>query len=216
MESIILDCIISHFVSNNLFSWQQYGFLKGRNTVIQLIKTFDIWTELLEEGGQIDVIYTDLEKAFDKVPHYRLLQKLKYYKVNLDIIDRICSFLSNRKMRVRVNNTLSSWILVLSGIPQGSILGPLLFIIFINDLPGYCDILSNIFLSADDAKLFHHIKSELDCTLLQNMINKVQLWIDNWHLSLNVDKCVTVCYGRNVDSSRTHLLCYTKPWLDPS
>ena len=206
LESIIRDSVISHFVNNDLFSTQQYGFLKGRNTVIQLIKMFDQWSESLEEGGHIDVIYTDLEKAFDKVPHNRLVEKLKFYKVNPDIIDWICSFLSNRKMRVRINNKFSSWISVISGIPQGSILGPLLFIIFINDLPEVCGEVSNILLYADDAKLFMHILSQDDRNKLQNMFNNVQSWIENWHLSLNIDKCVTVSYGRHIDDSHFYLL----------
>ena len=78
LESIVRDHIMFHFLDNQLFSTQQYGFLKGRNAVIQLIKMFDNWTEALEEGGQIHIIYTDFEKAFDKVPHKRLLLKLKY------------------------------------------------------------------------------------------------------------------------------------------
>jgi len=167
---------------------------------------FDQWSDSLEVGGQIDVIYTDLEKAFDKVPHQRLVKKLKFYKVNPDIIDWIRSFLFNRKMRVRINNKFSSWINVISGIPQGSILGPLLFIIFINDLPEVCGEVSNIFLYADDAKLFKHIQTPEDRSSLQNMLNNVQLWIDKWQLSLNFNKCVSVSYGRHIDNSHSYLL----------
>jgi len=197
---------MKHFLDNQLFSTQQYGFLKGRSTVIQLIKMFDVWTELLEEGGQIDVIYTDLEKAFDKVPHNRLLLKLRYYRVNSNIIDWIRSFLINRKQRVKLNNIFSFWCVVLSGIPQGSILGPLLFIIFINDLPEVCEEIKNIFLYADDAKLFRHIKTQLDHVKLQNMINNVQLWTEKWQLNLNVDKCVSVSFGCRVDDSYSYYL----------
>jgi len=204
LESIVRDHIMFHFLDNQLFSTQQYGFLKGRNAVIQLIKMFDNWTEALEEGGQIDVIYTDFEKAFDKVPHKRLLLKLKHYNVNPDIIDWIQSFLTNRKQRVKLNNNFSSWCAVLSGIPQGSFLGPLLFIIFINDLPDVCKEINNIFLYADDAKFCRHIKTYIDNATLQDTINNLQSWTDKWQLNLNIDKCVTVSYGRQVDTSHSY------------
>ena len=154
----------------------------------------------------IDVIYTDFVKAFDKVPHNRLLLKLQHYNVNLNIVAWIQAFLTNRKHRVKLNNSFSSWCAVLSGIPQGSILGPLLFIIFINDLPEVCKEINNIFLYADDAKLFRHVKTQFDNLLLQDMINSLQSWTDTWQLKLNVDKCVTVSYGRQVDKSHSYYL----------
>jgi len=95
-------------------------------------------------------------------------------------------------MRIRINNKFSSWSYIISGIAQGSILGPLLFIFFINDLPEVCGEVSNIFVYAEDAKLFKHIQTPDDRSKLQNMFNKVQLWIYKWQLSLNFDKCVTV------------------------
>ena len=92
IESIVRDHIMDYFITNHLFSTQQYGFLKGRNTMLQLIKIIDMWTDMLEEGGQIDVIYADLEKAFDKVPRNRLFQELPSYNVNKDVIEWIRSF----------------------------------------------------------------------------------------------------------------------------
>jgi len=122
--------LLEHFKQNKYFSDRQFGFLKGRSTVTQLLSILDDWTELLESGGRIDVIYTDLDKAFDKVPYRRLISKLYSYQVNKEIIIWIESFLIGRKQRVKIDDVMSEWSDVLSGIPQGSILGTVLFIIY--------------------------------------------------------------------------------------
>ena len=171
LESIIRDKVMEHFTINKLFTNRQFGFLKGRSTVTQLLQILDDWTEALESGGRIDVIYTDFEKAFDKVPHRRLLSKLKSYKIHNSIIEWIKNFLSGRKQRVRVDGEFSSWADVLSGIPQGSILGPLLFIIFINDLVDFSENNLKLYLFADDAKLYRHIKDVSDVDNLQRGID---------------------------------------------
>ena len=103
MESIIRQSITDHFADNDAFSNKQFGFFKGRSTVMQLLKVMDMWTESLESGGQIDVVYTDLEKAFDKVPHKRLISKMYSYKINPKVIKWIEAFLTNRRQRVRIN-----------------------------------------------------------------------------------------------------------------
>ena len=127
--------MVKHFQDNNLFSNKQYGFIKGRSTASQLLSLMDKWTEALEQGGQVDVIYTDLEKAFDKVPHEQLLRKVNSYKIKNLIIGWVKSFLSD---------SFSKYENVLSGIPQGSILGPLLFIIYTNDLEDSCSVNSSV------------------------------------------------------------------------
>src|SRR5664279_3063394 len=170
--------------------------------MLQLMKIIDMWTECLESGGQIDVIYTDLEKAFDKVPHNLLIQKLRNFYINEVCIKWIESFLANRRQRVNINGSYSEWARVISGIPQGSVLGPLLFIIYINDLVAACNSGSEVYLFADDAKLFKHVKSEIDKDILQNDLTGLQEWIKKWLLKLNIEKCKVVSYGRsNVISS---------------
>ena len=103
MEWFVRDRILKHFTDNNLFSNNQFGFVKGRSTMLQLLRIMDEWTECLESGGQINVIYTDFEKAFDKVSHKMLLHKLRLYRLNEAVIHWITSFLWNRKQRVKVN-----------------------------------------------------------------------------------------------------------------
>ncbi len=208
LEAIIRDQILNHFIYNNYFTNRQYGFIKGRSTIIQLLTLMEDWTRSLEDGGQIDVIYTDIAKAFDKIPHNRLLYKLKKYHVKQEIIDWIDSFLKGRVQRVIIEGNYSKWKEVLSGVPQGSILGPLLFIIYVNDLPDVCHNLANIFLYADDAKLYKHIKNYEDHMKLQDSIKSLQDWMDEWKLNLNVEKCKVVSYGRKTDLNWKYYLVH--------
>ena len=206
MESIIRDHVMQYFLDNNFFSSKQYGFLKGRSTVLQLLKIVDEWTLHLDTGGQIDCIYMDFEKAFDKVPHRRLISKLHSYGVNSKIISWITDFLGKRRFRVVVNGIYSSWHNVLSGIPQGSILGPLLFIIYINDLPEHC---SDLYIYADDTKLFRYISNSRDQYYLQSGINKVGDWAKEWLLKLNVEKCCGMSFAANISN-----VCTTKYYIE--
>ena len=152
LESIVRDVLLQHFSSYNLLSNYQHGFIPGRSCVTQLLCVLDDWTRAMFEGHNTDVIYFDFSKAFDTVPHKRLIHKLKAYGINGKLLVWLQDFLSDRQQRVIVNSTFSSWRPVTSGVPQGSILGPLLFSIYVNDLPSI--VSSILFLFADDLKQF--------------------------------------------------------------
>ena len=184
MESIIKD-----LKDNNTLSNKQYGFLPGRSTVLQLLNVLDQWTEAIDNEFYVDVIYCNFMKVFDKVPHKHLLKVLKYYCIPSKIVDWIESFLSNRKQRVIVNGTPSSWHDVISGVPQGSVLGPILFVIYINTLIEVVKY-SDLFLFADDKKHFKIIWYDID-----SMYN----WILNSVLLFHPKKCFTM----HIDSKST-------------
>ena len=160
MERLIRDAIMTHMTENDLLSPKQHGFIQGRYCVTQLLAVLDSWTLALDEGGNIDTIYLDFAKAFDTVPHQRLLTKLRGYGIEGRILTWIKAFLTNRRQRVVINGSRSSWADVTSGIPQGSVLGPVLFICYINDMPS--SVQSSMYLFADDAKLYRNIASDDD------------------------------------------------------
>ena len=167
MENIVRENIVEHMQKNTLFSDKQYGFILGRSTVLQLLTVIDRWTEILDKGGAVDVAYCDFMKAFDKVSHRKLIHKLKKYNLGEKYINWIAAFLKDRKQRVLVNGESSDWKDVSSGIPQGSVLGPTLFVLYINDLPSAISSESEMFLFADDTKIYRGIFEGTDCEKLQ-------------------------------------------------
>jgi hypothetical protein len=178
MESILREYIMTHLLDKNLISDRQYGFVPGRSTLLQLLTCLDHWTEAIEDGCVVDVIYCDFMKAFDRVPYNFLLEKIHGYGIQSEIYGWIKDFLRERMQQVRVDNHLSKWYPVTSGIPQGSVLGPLLFVLFINDLPDHVKA-SETYLFADDLKVFKRIKpgqEDRDCTKLQDDINRIKSW----------------------------------------
>ena len=142
---------------------------------------------LNRDQNQTDVIIMDFAKAFDKVPHRRLLYKLEYYGIRGSTHKWTSSWLSQRSQKVVLDGQASDPVLVLSGVPQGSVLGSILFLIFINDLPE--NIRSSVRLFADDCVLYRNIKSPIDCKILQDDLNSHAQWETDWQMKLNVAKC---------------------------
>ena len=194
LESIIRDKIENHLKINNLLSSNQYGFRSGRSCNTQLLDALDTWTKCLNEGDDVDIILLDFSKAFDSVSHPRLISKLESYGITGKLQNWIKNFLSERKQAVKIKQTLSTTEDVLSGVPQGSVLGPTLFLLFINDLPDVVNCHVKIF--ADDTKLFQPIKSPSDIEKLQNDLNSLHLWSKTWGLNFNTAKCVHLHVGK--------------------
>jgi len=155
-----------------------------------LLHMMDKWTDRLDDGGQMDVIYSDFEKAFDKVPHKRLISKLQAYGIDESFVKWISEFLHARKFRVKVNGSFSGWHDVPSGIPQCSVLGPLLFIIYINDLIESCQEHSDVYVFADDTKFARHVNESEDCHELQEAIDLLNKCSGQWLLKLNVKNAI--------------------------
>ena len=197
-EKVIRNTIMDHMESNDLFSQHQHGFRKGRSCITQLIEVLDKWTEELDTRHSLDTIYLDFRKAFDTVPHLRLLNKLQAYGIRGKIYNWIKDFLTDRKQRVVLNGISSDWTTVTSGIPQGSVLGPVLFLIFINDLP---EVVENyIKLFADDTKLYARVGTDYQRNSLQKDIDSVMNWSDRWQLRFNTSKCKHLHLGPETNS----------------
>jgi hypothetical protein len=154
----------------------------------------ETWCDIMDKGGTTDVIYMDFAKAFDTVPHKRLLGKLQSYGINNQILPWTEAFLSGRKQRVRIGGEFSGWKTVTSGIPQGSVLGPLLFVIYINDLPE--NVHTHVYMFADDTKLFSEISSAADVDNLQQDLTALHTWSERWLLRFHPDKCKVLTIGK--------------------
>jgi hypothetical protein len=194
MESIIHQHVMDFCSTNNLITKSQHGFMKRRGCVTNLLEACDILTEAFRLGYCIDMVFTDFAKAFDRVSHRRLLHKLKHYGARGSLLTWIESWLRGRRQRVVIGDYFSDWKDVTSGVPQGSVLGPLLFLLFINDLPD--SIASHIKLYADDSKIIRIIQSEQDTIDLQNDIDAAAEWSRKWLLPFNVEKCKVMHVGR--------------------
>jgi hypothetical protein len=178
----------------------QHGFTRGRSCLTNLLSFIDSVTMCVDEGNPLDIVYLDFAKAFDKVPYQRLFKKLEAHGIKGFILDWIKSWLSSRRQKVCVGQVDSEWKFVTSGVPQGSLLGPVLFLIYINDLDN--NLISKLAKFADDTKLCKSMNSLDDMHSLQTDLDKLHEWSVKWQMTFNVDKCVVMHVGsNNVNSS---------------
>ena len=194
-ESILRDKMIEHLQKHSLIKSSQHGFVRNRSCLTNLLVFMEEVTNYIDRGYPLDVIYSDFQKAFDKVPHKRLLMKLAAHGIAGNVLKWIEDWLSNRKQRVVLNGCFSEWRDVISGVPQGSVLGPLLFIIYINDIDD-C-VAGKILKFADDTKIYHTVYSDEDVSDLQSDLCNLVEWSNEWQMLFNADKCKVMHMGFN-------------------
>ena len=191
LEKIVFKVTYNYL--SNTFSLHQFGFLPGRSTLQQLIVFINNLLEAKSSSLMVDVIYLDFRKAFDSVPHSKLLGKLRSYGITGTLWKWFQAYLSHRTQYVRINNILSHPVNVTSGVPQGSILGPLLFALYINDLPS-CLTSAIPFIYADDTKCVKSISTVDDIHSLQEDLDRVFHWSCNTQLFFNESKFAHICF----------------------
>ena len=187
-EKLLRRHMFDHVVKH--ISPSQHGFMEGRSCLSNLLETLDEITEIMEGGNQIDVIYLDFKKAFDSVLHSKLLIKLEKFGITGNVLKIIEDFLADKWITVRVGSSVSSWERVKSGVPQGSVLGPLLFLRFIDDLPDSVQSCTKLF--ADDVKLIGNAGRPDD---IQSDLNNLADWESKWCMTFNENKCFVMHMG---------------------
>ena len=190
VSKVLERCVITK-IRDHLLTFvndAQHGFRPGRSCTTQLLEVLNFIGALLDAGKQTDVVYLDMSKAFDKVDHAALVRKLPYFDISGSLLRWFQSYLQDRRQRVTVLGATSSDKFVTSGVPQGSILGPMLFLLYVNDL---ADTIKNSRCAAfaDDTKIFRRIDSISDAVSLQDDLDGLETWSISSGLQFNQDKC---------------------------
>lgn len=194
LEHIVHSSVCQFLEENHILTYRQHGFRRGYSCDTQLVSVVNDWATSLNSSVRTDVAIFDFSKAFDSVPHRRLHAKLQSYGINGRVLAWITAFLSNRCQRVTLKGSQSSWKSVTSGVPQGTVLGPLLFLIYINDIVE--NLSSEIRLFADDCILYREIRLPADNLAMQKDIDTLHNWSLLWQMSFNSKKCHTMCISR--------------------
>lgn len=193
-ERLIKTAVEGHLEKFHLIKDNQHGFHKNRSCLTNLLDANEYVAEYLDKGIPVDEFFFDFKKAFDKVPHYRLGLKLISYGIKGKVKDWITEWLSNRRQRVVINGVNSQWVEVLSGVPQGSVLGPVLFSIFLDDIDD--KVISKTLKFADDMKMLVALNSQETKNVINQDISYLSLWAKKWQMEFNLSKCKVMHYGR--------------------
>ena len=211
MERIIACEVLAYARKNKLLSKSQHGFLSRRSTATNLLECLNDWTVSIKHKFSSDIIYIDYAKAFDSVCHNKLICKLSALGIRGSLLDWIKSFLSDRRQVTRVGQFYSSSRPITSGVVQGSCIGPLLFVLYINDLTNVLGDAVECKLFADDVKLYTAIRTSADQTRLQEALDRVVLWSDSWQLNISAKKCAKLTVGSHTLSMhKDYSLCGKK------
>lgn len=193
MEGIIRDAIGDYMGRFDMIKDSQHGFVKGKSCLTNLLEFMEMVEEGVDNGERVDVVYLDFQKAFDKVPHKRLIMKIEALGVPSEIVQWIRDWLTNRRQRVVIKGEYSDWSVVKSGVPQGSVLGPLLFVIYVNDMD---EGLSNKMLKfADDAKVVGKVSTQEGIDDMRRDLVKLNDWSHKWQMTFNIEKCKVMHIG---------------------
>ena len=195
LEKIVVRYMIDHIKRNKLYTKRQHGFTPKKSITTNLLEAMNIWTEALMHDIPVDILYLDYAKAFDTVPHQRLIHQVETFGITGNILKWIQAFLTDRQQKVLVNGSESSWSCVESGIPQGSILGPILFTLFVNDIPDL--IKTSISMYADDTKLYCPLTSDESALDLVEDLSNLQEWARMMQMRFHPDKCKVMHLGKN-------------------
>jgi len=188
-------------MNNDIIIGSQHGFLPGRSCTTNLVDYLNEVTKTLDKGASYDVILVDFQKAFDKVPFDGMLAKAKAHGINGELLKWLENWTISRKQRVGLNGAESDWADVLSSVVQGSVLGPILFLIYINDIDAaLVENDNDIYISkfADDTKVGREVNNANDAAKLQICIDNLVQWCRDWGMSLHPDKCVVLHFGLKI------------------